>query len=54
MGKEHLNLLSQLHRDHILLGFGDLASDLAGVFVLFAGDLARVGVWAALGFRGQA
>ena len=35
MGKEYLDLHSQLHRDHVLLGLGDLAGDLAGVFLFF-------------------
>ncbi len=47
----HLNLLSELHRDFVLLGFGNVAGDLAGVFVFFAGYLARVCVGAALGLN---
>ncbi len=50
MGEEHLDLLSELHRDVVLAGFGDSASDLTGIFVLLAGDLAGVGIWATLGF----
>ncbi len=44
MGKEPLDLLSEFHRDVVLAGLGyfasDLASDLAGLFMFFTGDLA--------------
>ena len=33
MRKEHLNLLSELHRDVVLAGLGNVSCDLAGVFV---------------------
>ena len=36
MSKEHLDLLPQLHRDDVLLGFGDVPGDLACAFMLFA------------------
>ena len=49
MGKQHFDLLSELYRDFVLLGFGNVAGELAGVFVFFAGYLARVCVGAALG-----
>ena len=51
MGEEHFDFLSQPHRDRILLGFGNVAGDLTGVFVFFAGDGAQVGVGAAFCFR---
>src|SRR6056297_1763232 len=51
MCEQHLDLLSELHRDFILAGLGDITGDLAGIFVFFTGDLARVGVGAAIGFR---
>jgi len=41
VGKEHLDLLPEFHRDVVLTGLGDVA-----------GDLARVGVRAAFGFGG--
>ena len=50
MREQHLDLLSQLHRDVVLLCLGDVAGDLAGVFMLFAGDGSKVHVGAALGF----
>ena len=50
MGKEHLDLLSEPHRDVVLFGFGNVAGNLTGVFVFFAGDLARIGIWAAFCF----
>lgn len=50
MGEEHLDLLTQFHRDVVLAGLGDVASDLPGAFAFFACDLARVGIRAALGF----
>ena len=50
MGKQHLDLLSELHRDFVLLGFGNVVSDLACVFVFFAGYLAGISVWTTLGF----
>jgi len=34
-----------------LLGFGNIAGDLSDIFVFCTGDLARVGVRAAFGFR---
>ena len=50
VGEEHFHFLPELHRDVVLAGFGDVARDLAGVFMFFAGDLARVGVGAAFCF----
>ena len=35
MGKEHLDLLSEPHRDDALLGPGDVAGDLSGIFLFF-------------------
>ena len=46
--KQQLDLLPQPHRHGVLFGFGDVAGDLAGVFVLFAGNLAGICVRAAL------
>ncbi len=40
MGKEPLDLLSEFHRDVVLAGLGYFASDLAGLFMFFTGDLA--------------
>jgi len=51
VGKEHLDLFAQLHRDVVLAGLGNVAGNLAGVFMFFAGDLARVRVRAAPGLR---
>lgn len=51
MGEEHLHPLSEFHRDVVLAGLGDVASNLTGVFMLFAGDLAGVRIRAALRFR---
>lgn len=42
MCEEHFHFLSQPHRDCVLLGLGDVAGDLAGVFMFFAGYLARI------------
>lgn len=50
MREEHLNLLSELHRDVVLFGLGEVACNLPGVFVLLAGDLASARIWAAFGF----
>mgnify|MGYP001814464604 CR=1 FL=1 len=47
MSKEHLNLLSEFHRDLVLFGLGQIPGNLARIFVLLAGDLARIGVGAA-------
>jgi len=47
VGKEHFHLLSEPHRDDILFGFGNVAGNLTGVFMFFAGDGAEVGIWAA-------
>jgi len=33
------------HRDFVLLGLGNAAGYLAGVFVFFMGDLAGIGFW---------
>jgi hypothetical protein len=44
VGKEHFDLLSESHRNSILFGLGDIAGDLTGVFVFFAGNGAGVGV----------
>lgn len=51
MREEHFDLLSQPHRDLILLGLGNIAGDLPGVFMFFAGDLAGISFWAALHLR---
>ena len=51
MGKQHLDLLSKLHRDLVLAGLGDVAYDLARVFVFLAGDRSGIGVRAAFLFR---
>ena len=51
VGEEHLDHLAQRHQDFILLGLGDFAGYLAGVFMLFACDLAGVRIGAALRFR---
>ncbi len=48
MREEHFDLLSQPHRDLILLGLGNIAGDLPSVFMFFAGDFARISFWAAL------
>ena len=37
VGEEHLDLLPELHGYVVLLGFGDIAGDLASVLVLLAG-----------------
>ncbi len=50
MGEEHLDLLPELHRNVVLAGLGDVAGNLASVFMFFPADLARVGVGAAPGF----
>ncbi len=47
MREEHLNFLSELHRDLVLFGLGQISCDLARIFVLLAGDLARISVGAA-------
>ncbi len=36
MRKQHLDLLSLLHRDTVLLGLGAVTSHLAGVFIFWA------------------
>ena len=51
MGKEHLDLLPQLHRDHVLLGLRDVPGDLPGVLMFLTGDLAGIRFWAAFHFR---
>lgn len=48
MGKEHLHLLAQPHRDRVLLGLGSIAGDLPGIFMFFTGDLSRIYFGAAL------
>lgn len=50
MREEHLDLLSELHRDVVLFGLGEVACNLPRIFVLLAGDLAGVRIWAAFGF----
>src|SRR6056297_269680 len=50
MREEHLDLFPELHRDVVLAGLRNVSGDLAGIFMLFAGDLARLGVGAAFGF----
>lgn len=49
MGEEHFDLLPELHRDFVLARFGDVAGDLAGVFVFLAGD--RSGICLRAAFR---
>jgi hypothetical protein len=48
VGKKHLDFLSQLHRDRVLFGSGDVAGDLPGIFMFFSGDLAGIRIRAAL------
>jgi hypothetical protein len=48
--EEHFHLLSELYRDVVLVGLGDIAGNLAGVFVFFANNLARACIRAALRF----
>ncbi len=48
--EEHLDLLSQLHRDVVLAGFGNVAGNLTGVFVFFASE-SGIGIRAAFLFR---
>lgn len=50
MCKEHFDLLPEPHRDRILLGLGNIAGDLTGVFMFFAGNLARICFGAAFHF----
>ncbi len=50
MREEHFDFLSQPHRDRILLGLGNIAGDLTGVFMFFTCDLSRIGFGAAPGF----
>lgn len=51
MGEQHFDLLSELHRDIVLAGFCDAASDLSGVFLFFTYDLSSIGFWATLSLR---
>ena len=51
MGEEHLYLLPKPHRYGILFGLCDIAGNLAGVFVFFSSDLARICFRAALHLR---
>ena len=48
MRKEHLDLLSQLHRDDVLLGLDDVPGDLPSIFMFLAGDLVGIRIRAAL------
>lgn len=48
--EEPLDLLLELHRDAVSFDLGEVARSLSGVFVLHAGDLASVRIWAASGF----
>jgi hypothetical protein len=50
MCEEHFDLLSELHRNHVFIGFGQIPGNLAGIFVFFTGDRPRVGVGAARRF----
>jgi len=50
LGEEHLDLLSEPHRDCVLFSLRNVACDLTGVFVFFAGDGSEVGIGAAFGF----
>jgi len=50
MSEEHFDLLSQLHRDVILAGLGDVTRDLTGVFMFFAGDGTGISIWTAIRF----
>lgn len=56
MRKEYLDLLSQLQRDHVLVGLGDVAGSLSGVFMFLASELASIRARAAhgLGWAGWA
>jgi len=47
VGKEHFDLFSELHSNVIFFSFGQISGNLTGVFVLLAGDLARLSVGAA-------
>ena len=47
MGEEHFDLLPELHCNLVFCGFGQIPSDLTRIFVLLAGDLARISVGAA-------
>lgn len=47
MGKEHFDLFPELHRNLIFFSFGQISGNLTRVFVLLAGDLARLSVGAA-------
>ena len=49
MREEHLDLLSELHRDLVLPGLRDVTGNLAGVFVFFAGN--RSGICVRAAFR---
>ena len=51
MCEEHFDLLSQPHRDFVLLCLGDIACNLLGIFVFFSRDLARIGFGAAFHLR---
>ena len=46
MCEEHLDLLSEPHRDGVLFGLRDISGDLAGVLMLFAGDPTHISFWA--------
>ena len=50
MGKQHLDLLPELHRDVVLPGIGNVAGNLTGIFMFLPVDLACIGVRATLGF----
>lgn len=51
MREEHFHFLSELHRDVVLWGLGDIAGNLAGVLVFLARNLARVCIRTAFRFR---
>lgn len=46
MGEEHFDLLPQPHWDRILFGLRNITGDLAGIFMLFAGDPTHIRFWA--------
>lgn len=54
MRKEHLNGLLNPRQDPVLRCRGDDSCDVAGIFVLPAGELAALGLGAAVGLDGHA
>lgn len=51
MSKKNFHLLPRLLLDIALARFGDVVGNLASIFMLFTGDLARIGVRTAFGFK---